>query len=595
MQRAAILIGVEKTGGLPRLQAVQQGVDAMRHWALSQPGMGDRVVVLTDTAGGHVTAADIRKKIREFVDLGTIEQLFVYFAGHGVNVRYDEFWLLSDAPDDPHEAVNVAGSVSLARHCGIPHVVLISDACRTAAGSIQAQAVVGSVIFPNSGPRDVAACVDVFYASAVGRPALEVKDANAATAGFQAVYTNVLTEGLNGSRQEVVQVEQQAGGAPVGRVRAWPLKRFLQAEVPTRLVKLGVGLTQSQTPDAIITSEPEAWLAEVTRTATRGGHGGQGGSGGGAGGIESLPREPETLLSISRSAVHAALQGPATATRGGRGAGPGQAGGLFGSMMARIARNALGHFETECGFRVRGTGVVEAVSAGASAEVLDGPGEFVRVSLSGGGPAASVLLVFEDGHGALLPAIAGFVAGLTYDEGELANVAYEPSDNTPRWNQMQGQLAELRELRAVIATAARLGAFRLEGKEDVSALIDRVRAAGGIDPTMAVYAAYALHELQKRETIEEIQQGLRDDMHLSLFDVALLAQKPKSTWEPMPRDVFPAVPLLSQGWALLDAYCVELPAGLKGIQRHVTDSLWTLFGQEGVRAVRAAINSQEVR
>jgi hypothetical protein len=61
--------------------------------------------------------------------------------------------------------------------------------------------------------------------------------------------------------------------------------------------------------------------------------------------------------------------------------------------------------------------------------------------------------------------------------------------------------------------------------------------------------------------------------------------------------VFPAVPLLSQGWALLDAYQVQLPARLleRGIRRHATGSLWTLFDEQGVALLRAAITSEEIR
>ena len=64
---------------------------------------------------------------------------------------------------------------------------------------------------------------------------------------------------------------------PVGHVRAWPLRRFLEAEVPRRIVaKLGGATTVTQKPDAVITSDPEQWLAElpvapVTRGGTRGG------------------------------------------------------------------------------------------------------------------------------------------------------------------------------------------------------------------------------------------------------------------------------------------------------------------------------------
>jgi hypothetical protein len=269
MQRAAVLIGVEKTGNLPTLQAVRKGVEEMRQWALSQPGMGGRVVTITDEQGEPVTASEIRTAIKTFVDLGTIEQLVVYFAGHGVNNKYHEFWLLSDAPDDPNAAVNVDGSVSLARHCGIPHVVLISDACRTAADSIQAQAVEGSLVFPNTGPAERPGCVDVFYAAAVGRPALEVKDVNATAAGFQAVYTVALVDGLEGSRAELVQVDGEPGESPVGRIRPWPLKRYLQAEVPKLLVRMGVSLDVSQAPDAVITRRRSARSA--TSCKVRGG------------------------------------------------------------------------------------------------------------------------------------------------------------------------------------------------------------------------------------------------------------------------------------------------------------------------------------
>jgi hypothetical protein len=115
MTRAAVLIGVEKTGGLPTLRAVRSGVGEMRCWAAAQPGMGDRITVLHDGDGSRVTVGDITHAIRAYIDLGTVEQMVVYFAGHGVNVKFREYWLLSDAPDDPHAAVNVAGSVDLAR------------------------------------------------------------------------------------------------------------------------------------------------------------------------------------------------------------------------------------------------------------------------------------------------------------------------------------------------------------------------------------------------------------------------------------------------------------------------------------------------
>lgn len=262
-------------------------------------------------------------------------------------------------------------------------------------------------------------------------------------------------------------------------------------------------------------------------------------------------------------------------------------------MERRLSASEPGHFETQCGFKVIGTAVTEVLARRAKVELLDGPAGVVRVSQVDG-PAASVLLVFADGCGALLPAIPDFVASATYEKGELINVTYEPSSNTWRWGEMQARLSELRSLRAVIASAASFGTFRLEGKDDVPTLIERMRAANGVDPTMAAYAAYALNDLGQQEAVESMQRFLREDLKLTLFDVALLAAPPRSAQDRMPNDTFPAVPLLSQGWALLDAYCIVLPAALRGVQQHVTDSLWTLFNEQGVAAVRAAFNSGEV-
>ncbi|HVS00964.1 MAG TPA: caspase family protein [Thermoanaerobaculia bacterium] len=598
MIRAAVLIGVEKTGSLPKLQAVRTGVEEMRQWALAQPGMGARVVTLTDAQGELVTSSGIRKAIKDFVDSGMIEQLIVYFAGHGVNNAYHEFWLLSEAPEDPNAAVNVDGSASLARHCGVPHVVLISDACRTAADSIQAQAVEGSLVFPNTGPAVEPGCVDIFYAAAVGRPALEVKDINASAAGFRAVYTTALVDGLEGSRTELIQVDGEPDEG-VGRIRPWPLKRYLQAEVPKLLTQMGVALGVSQLPDAVITSEPEAWIAEVPfggaapAAVTRGGtrRGGPTREGLSLGEAAS---GQATLRSASQHALGAMLHPTRTRSTALDDVEQLPGGGLFSQTLRQVsAAPILRHFETRCGFQVRGIAVEEAASSGGVVELLDGPGGVVRIS-EVSGPATNVLLTFADGHGALLPAIPDFIATLTYEDGELVNVTYEPSDNTPRWADLQGRLSELRELRGMIASAARLGVFRLERKEDAAALVDRMRAVKGVDPTMAVYAAYALDERGQRRDIEDMERFLRDDLRLSLFDVALLAQPPKAEPALMPADVFPAVPLLSQGWALLDAYGVALPPPLRGLRRHAVDSLWTLFDSTGLAAVRAAVHSGEV-
>ena len=81
-----------KTGNLATLQAAVSSAHAVEKWAQGQEFAS--VNVLTDEAG-PVTIQQIKSAIKAIVEKGTIEQLFVYFSGHGVNIRYGEYWLLS--------------------------------------------------------------------------------------------------------------------------------------------------------------------------------------------------------------------------------------------------------------------------------------------------------------------------------------------------------------------------------------------------------------------------------------------------------------------------------------------------------------------
>ena len=102
----------------------------------------------------------------------------------------------------------------------------------------------------------------------------------------------------------------------------------------------------------------------------------------------------------------------------------------------------------------------------------------------------------------------------------------------------------------------------------------------GLDPTMAVYAAYSYHALGEQDLIREMQSYLRDGIQVTLFDVALLA----GTMEQ--ERVYPAVPMLAQGWSLLQPLGVRLPGRLGELKGHVGPSLWTTFDERGVRILR---------
>lgn len=613
-QRAAVLIGVSRTGDLPTLRAATDGARAMQRWAIEHQGMDPALVKLLTDDAGRVEVNQVKDAIAEIVDRATVDQLIVYFAGHGVNIRYGEYWLLSRAPRDTQAAVNVEGSVVLARQCGIPHVVLISDACRTAAEGLQAQYVTGSEVFPNDAPGGVEQGVDLFFACTLGKPALEVRDPAAAARRFSAVYTDALVEVLDGRRGELL--ERRAG---VGLVRPRPLKRHLQAEVARRLAALRVEPNVSQTPDARITSDEEAWLAQVPlappaaeqeEVRGQGSEGlGQAGKGGFSIGADGQSEEPvrgpaprsdppsTTLHAVSHAALRDALAGRSpvlsrSLETAGR-AGVREARQLGESAARTAALFGPLHFETGCGFKIRGARLVDAYSPRARTELLGDGGDLLRID-GIAGPAANVLLSFADGKGVVLPAIPEFLAALTFEEGELVNVTYEPSEGSARWDVSAGRRDELRTLRGVVSSAARFGVFRLEG-EDAPALARRMQLAKGIDPTMALYAAYAYQQLQSLDRLHEMQSFLHDDLRLRLFDLALLAHGLDGRQAGAVENVFPFLPLLAQGWALLAAHRVALPPALAGIQRHLLPSLWTLFDEGGVAKVRSAMQTEEVR
>ena len=176
------------------------------------------------------------------------------------------------------------------------------------------------------------------------------------------------------------------------------------------------------------------------------------------------------------------------------------------------------------------------------------------------------------------------------------DVAYEPSDNSSRWQEYQSRASELRSLRAVIATSSRLGTFRLEG-DDAELLARRMQIEKGIDPSLALYAAHAYRDQGNRGRIREMAEFMRNDLGFCPFDIALLAGTLNDQLDdPQRKSICPFLPMLSQTWALMSAYEVALPPALKDISRHVLpNSLWTMFDADGVRLISQVLQEGNVR
>jgi hypothetical protein len=595
MQRGALLIGVSKTGGMPQLQAVESGLESVRLWAVNQGIKPEHLKVFSD-AKAPVESSEIRKAVRDLVALRSLDQLVIYFAGHGVNIGYSEYWLLSGAPDDASEAINVDGSLVLARQCRIPHIVILSDACRTAADGIQQQRIAGSLLFPNLREGGLDQPVDIFFATSLGRPALELKDPHLAADGYTAAYTTEVAKPLKGEVPELLE-PQQIGRDSVLVLRPWPLKKYIGDAIRKRMAAAHVDFDQWAPPDARISSPPDAWVAihsapiapaQPTPAAR-----------GAAWRSANVVAEnlPETIQSASQNLLRTALS-DATPKGLARGAPVTAAPVVITppSLQTSIARVTVPfgptHFETGCGFKMQGATFADAFSATSKVDIGD-LRDIVRIDIA---KPANVLLTFDNGNGVVLPAIPGHLASLTYADDELVNVSYELSDNhsTVALADTPAEQGQLRDLRAIVAASARFGTFRLD-RNDALQLANRMRAMKAIDLSMALYAAYVFNDLNRRDILEDMQNFVQRDMKLCLFDVALLGHTLDGTTVGSTRGVFPFLPLLSQGWALLPAYEIRMVPSVQDIRGDLVPSLWTLYNKRGVAKLRAAMQSQEIR
>jgi hypothetical protein len=306
---------------------------------------------------------------------------------------------------------------------------------------------------------------------------------------------------------------------------------------------------------------------------------------------------PENVQAVTARLVQSAMRGHAAGLSFD--AAIDDVRGLMSSGAERVARTASkvavpfgpDHFETQCGFKVRGGRLenFEASPAFVQGQIFDQ--SVLRIDLNS--PAASVLLRFEGNIGTVLPAIRGFVGAITMEEGEIVDVSYEPSANTPRWSEYQQRALEVRALRAAASAATEHGRFRLTA-DDSASIARRMQYAKGVDPTLAVYAAYAYHDLQLIDRIREMTEFMNQDLGVVLFDLRLLARQMVGQAFPSLRATVPFVPLFSQGWALLHANRVRLHPALDGIERTMQESTWSLFNSQGLDMLAKAIHSGEV-
>lgn len=578
---AAVVIGVDKPNNLPPLKGAISGAQSVASWLSAN---GFEVKLFVDKSG-PVTISDIYKAVEELVKRGTLDQMVVYFAGHGFIGSYAEFWMLSGAPENPNEAISLRESIELARISGIPNIVFISDACRSRPDSLQAQFVRGSLIFPTRPIVGTRTVVDVFLATGIGDPSMEVS-LDQSTQNFGGIYTTVFLSAYEHPDDEMVVTLDGLRVIPNNR-----LKPYLEREVTRRAEALSL---RRQVPDSQILSDDKTYISSVSSAKTAP--------------VKSVSSTPtfKDVAAAELKDVGVRGVGDSFRFRGDEFMMMGQNSSYLKSRdvilqafqnNARLQRHGLQDLDT--GFTVTGTRIELADSnPQIHAQIVsngdnnDGIG-IIRVDMRND-RAGSIILRFADGSGTVIAALKGYIGNIIVDHVGIANVRYVPSRSAGWiWGEYNSDPERIDRLHAAVATAARFGVFRVDLSK-AEQLADTIRVGKMIDPTLGIYAAYAYADAGLERQVESVGRYLHGDLGADIFDVAMLSRKLSGH---SPKDdkggegTVPFCPMLSQGWGYLRVRNVRVTPEIDKAQDHLRPSLWTTFDSKGVELLVEALHN----
>jgi hypothetical protein len=601
---AAVVIGVDKAGSLVKLKGAASGAQEFSDWLT---GQGFETKLLTD-ATAPLGVSEVYSEVAKFINRGTLDQLVIYFAGHGFINNYSEFWMLSTAPDNPNEAISLRESIELARLAAVPNVVFISDACRSRTDSLGTQFVRGSLIFPNvSGTPQRPGDVDVFLATLIGDASFEVPVSTSAPQ-YQGIYTATFLSAFSNPDDTMVRTVKGVRVVPNNR-----LKDYLEREVRKRATRASIQLRQI--PDTRVVSGDDWYIGKVN-VAANSPTPAPSASSSPAPSASSSPAPSASSSPAPSPVQRATIQDVAQAELAKAGIPQVHARGLPRSAIEQAGRETgfeaasasirrpvnLARLELESGFAVTGASV-RAAWAHPSVNVEPRYGEdeerasIIEVQLSRK-PAASVAIEFADGTGTVVAALNGFVGKIAVEDGRVVNVSYVPTPSNYRSHEYAENRSRIANLHAIVATAARFGVFRIEAganrEESGETLANKIRILKGVDPTLGLYAAYAYADAGVQDQVRSVREIMHGDLQVDLFDVAMLADKLRDKIADEVHS-FPFCPMLSQGWNLLRVKDVRLPEDVVAARDHLRQALWTTFKPQGFELVSHALRDGRLR
>ncbi len=254
----SVVISVGRGAGLqPPLPGAYEGHREFKAWAQSQ---GHDIEQFTDEHTGDFNAIDIAGAITPRVDQQSLSTLWIYFAGHGECSSLErDYWLLKRDGAGQADVIDVNSTVKLARRCGIPRIIIVSDACRTTGDALSmALYESATAILPPRNVDSTTPSVDRLFAAGPSTAALEVREREEAARSY-GVFSKELMRALRG---EVPSVQKRSVDGDKMVVTPTELRLHLESQVPSAGAAIPGGYAQR--PDCIFESnEPLAEVGDV--------------------------------------------------------------------------------------------------------------------------------------------------------------------------------------------------------------------------------------------------------------------------------------------------------------------------------------------
>ena len=508
--------------------------------------------------------------------------MVVYFAGHGVIKDFDEVWLLSDAPEDGSAVIGLNSSFRLAKQSGIPNITFVSDACRSLPTTLAQLQISPASIFPTLASSANLGKVDRLFATQISYTAAEFE----IESEYQGVFTSTLMKAFKVPDQSMITAMPDGEKVIPNR----RLEAYLLREVPKLAQTKDFRL--KQIPECDIPSSDEVYLARVadgTPVSTR-----------------AMSMRKPTRNDVNSSELGGLINMGLPAPSALPSIRPSQATidiAAVSTGFKRAKKDVLATFDVsnlwqqagnaDAGFVVVGRNVNDvAVPRGAEASfVNDAPHSVVSIKLARGSPACSVAMRFEDGTGVVYAALRDFVGTVSATENAITNVAYDPLYAVGHTSD------HVKELRATAAAAFQFGVLRFRGstKERQMQAIrfgETIRQEKATDPTLGIYAAYALDEASDPERVKSVRRFMRDDLQVDIFDVAMLAGE--TVRNAGTGGIVPCCPMLSIGWSYIASAKVTLQPFVAEAQTYLIPSPWSYFRKEGMDLLLPAIKTWQL-